>query len=63
MAQVTTRVVGGAVKNINATTVGDAKRQLGLTNHMASVNGVSVQDTHTLRDNDTIVFATQSKGG
>lgn len=63
MANVTVKVVGGSIKEIEASSVLDAKEQLGLTSHTAKVNNEVASDGDSLNDGDFVVFASAVKGG
>ena len=63
MANVTVKVVGGSIKEIEASSVQDAKDQLGLTSHTAKVNNEVASDGDSLNDGDFVVFASAVKGG
>ena len=63
MAMCTVKVNGGAVRTINANTIGDAKAQMGLSGWAAVVNNNPAFDTDKVQEGSTIYLATQSKGG
>lgn len=62
MAKVIAKVVGGSPKEMEATTVGNLKTQMGLTNHTATVNGEPENDTYELSDYEFVDFAVAAKG-
>lgn len=60
------KVLGGRVKEVELdedTTVGELKRNAGLTKHTASVNGAAAQDSTRLNEGDYVTFAEAVKGG
>lgn len=63
MAQVKVRVVGGGIRTMNANSVADIKTELGLEAYGAVVDGAPVADGQRLADGQTVVLATNSKGG
>lgn len=63
MASVVCCVLGGSPRRVEAGTVGEAKDELGLTNHTATVNGEPVDDGYELLDEEFVSFAPAVKGG
>ncbi len=63
MAKVTVCVLGGTPTNIEAQTIGDVKRRLGLDNYTASVNGAPRGDEQQLADYQYVSLAPAVKGG
>jgi hypothetical protein len=62
MAQVVVKVIGGQPQNLDASTVGDVKRKLNASTHVATVNGESVDDSYELEDNEFVSLAPSVKG-
>ena len=62
MAKVTVQAVGGALKEGNADTVAELKRQLGLATYQASVNGEPADDDYELSDYEFVSLAPKVKG-
>ena len=63
MARVTYKQMGSDPKTANASTVGDLKRQLGLSDYSAKVNREFVDDDYALEDDDSVTLAKNQKGG
>jgi hypothetical protein len=64
MAKVSAKVLGGEIQEIEATTVGEAKTQMGLEgNYSATVNGAAATDSTPLSDFQMINFSESVKGG
>jgi len=50
--------------SVEASTVGELRTELGLTSEAINVNRVVANDSHQLRDNDTVAAVkTDKKGG
>lgn len=62
MAEVVVKVIGGQPQNLSANTVEEVKSKLGLTTHVATVNGESVNDSYVLSDNEFVSLAPAVKG-
>ena len=62
MAKVHTQVTGGSIQEKEATTVGELKSLLGLTNYTATVNGDPASDDYELEDFEFVSFALATKG-
>lgn len=63
MAKVIVKQIGGTPSEKEASTVGELKSQLGLTNHTATVNGQPATDEQELNDYEVVHFAQAVKGG
>lgn len=63
MAKVIVRVVGQNPREVEASTVGEVKRTLGLNNYTASVNREPASDGDGLTDDDLVLLAPSVKGG
>lgn len=63
MAKIHAQVLGGSIKEIEAETVGEAKRLMGAEKHAATVNGESADDDQDLNDFEFISLAPAVKGG
>lgn len=65
MANVIACVLGGTPRRLTASSVGDVKRQMGLsTPHAAVINGETQADAYSdLEDEDFISLSPQVKGG
>ncbi len=63
MANVVCATLGGTPRRLSAETVGEARRQLGLENHTATVNGEAAGDETRLTDEAYVSFAPKVKGG
>jgi hypothetical protein len=63
MAKVVAKIVGGSSKDLEASTVGDVKRQLGVPGYQANVNGSPAADTATLSEDSFITLSPAVKGG
>lgn len=62
MARVQVQVVGGSIVEKYASTIGELKAQLDLTNYQGSVNGEPEDDNYTLKDFEFVSFSQQVKG-
>jgi len=62
MAQIIIKVTGGSVKEINASTVAEAKSLLGLKDYTATVNKEPAADSKSLVDGDVVVLSSAVKG-
>lgn len=62
MATVTGQAVGGALKQIEASTVSDVKEQLNLESYQATVNGEPCDDDYELSDYEFVSLAPKVKG-
>lgn len=63
MAQITVKVSGGNVKEMEAETIGEVKETMGLPNHVATINGEPASDEDELEDFNFVVLSTAVKGG
>lgn len=63
MAQITVKVLGGELKELNASTIGEVKTKLNLTNVTATVNGCPEDDDYQLEDFEFVALAPAVKGG
>lgn len=63
MAKVIVRVVGQNPREVEAGTVGELKRNLGLNNYTASINREPASDGDGLEDDDLVLLAPSVKGG
>lgn len=63
MAKVIVRVVGQNPREVEAGTVGELKRNLGLNNYTASINREPASDGDVLEDDDLVLLAPSVKGG
>lgn len=63
MASVIASVIGGTPMRVDATTVGDLKNKLELTNYTAAVNGETEDDDFTLSAEDFVSLSKAAKGG
>jgi hypothetical protein len=63
MAKVVAKIVGGSAKDLTAETVGEVKRQLGVTNYQANVNAEPADDALVLEEDDFITLSPAVKGG
>ena len=58
------QIVGGAVQDFDGVaTVGEVAAKLDATDRTATVNGVPVEHTTTLKDYDFVAFTDKKKGG
>ena len=63
MAKIQAQVTGGAIKQIEASTIKDAKAQLGVPNYSAQVNGDPQSDDYELSDYEFLSLTESVKGG
>lgn len=63
MAKVIVKLIGGTPQEKEASTVGDLKRSLSLSNHTATVNGEPADDSQELNDFELVHFVQAVKGG
>lgn len=63
MAKLVAKIVGGNPQNVVADTVGDVKRQLGVSAYQANLNGSPASDTASVKDDDFITLSPAVKGG
>lgn len=63
MAKVAVKVLGGSLREVEAKTVADLKRQLSLSNYQANVNQSPATDDQELSDNDFVMLSPAAKGG
>lgn len=63
MANVIAQVIGGTPQQVSAETVGDLKRQLGIPNYKAVVNGEAKSDDTPLVDGNFVTLSPNVKGG
>lgn len=63
MAKVTVRVLGQAPREVEAGTVGELKRVLGVPTYTVSVNRETAADSQELFDDDFATLAPPVKGG
>ena len=63
MAKVQAQVTGGAIKQIEASTVKDVKTQLGVPGYTAQVNGDPQNDDYDLSDFEFVSLTEAVKGG
>lgn len=63
MATIIVKVQGGQPKELNATTLGEAKTLMSAANYQASINGLPVSDVeYELSDYDVVTLTEQVKG-
>jgi len=62
MAKVQVQVIGGDIKQMEATTVAELKSQLGLTNYTAHVNEEPQGDAYELNNFEFVTFSQAVKG-
>lgn len=62
MAKVQAQVVGGEIKQHEATTVAELQEMLSLTNYKAQVNGEEVDADYKLSDYEFVSFSQKTKG-
>jgi hypothetical protein len=63
MAKVQVQVLGGDIKQIEAATVAEAKQQMGVPSHTATVNGEPATDSTELEDYQFVSLSPAVKGG
>ena len=63
MATVKIQVAGGNQQDKEATTVGEARTQVGADGYQASVNGEPADDNYQLRRHDFVSFSKPVKAG
>ncbi|NVM46729.1 MAG: hypothetical protein HWN79_17620 [Candidatus Lokiarchaeota archaeon] len=64
MALVKVKILGNPeIKEYSVENVGELKKELGLTNYSANVNGSSKDDSFELSDAQLVTFAPSVKGG
>ena len=63
MAKVIYKIVGGALSEADASTVGELKSQLGLTSYTATVNRTPKENDQALSEGDTVFLSEGSKAG
>jgi len=61
--KVTVQIVGGSSKTVEANTVGELKRIMGVSGHTATVNGDTASDSTELSDYSFVHLAAPVKGG
>ena len=62
MAKIQAQAASGPILQKEASTVGELKTSMGLSNHIATVNGEIEQDTFELSDYEFVTFAPNVKG-
>lgn len=62
MAKVISHVIGGSPTEKEASSIGELKAQLGLSNYSAKLNKEPASDDQALEDGDLVTFAQQVKG-
>lgn len=62
MPKVNVQVIGGAIKQIEANTVGDVKTAMDAGKYTATVNGEPAEDSYVLSDYEFVALAPQVKG-
>lgn len=63
MAKVVAKVLGGAPRDVEGTTVADVRAAMGAHTHTAMVDGRAAQDSQVLEDNQYLSFSPAVKGG
>ena len=62
MAKVTVQLTGGAPQIKEATTIAELKNMLGLSKHVATVNGEPEESDYELSDYEFVTFTESVKG-
>ena len=63
MAKVQVQVTGGQVQTIEAATIGEIKKKLGVPSYTAQVNGDPAADGHGLSDYEFVTLTESVKSG
>jgi len=63
MVKVIVKVLGGSLQELEASTVGEIKGKLSLSNHSVTVNGESAENDQELLEGQLVTLAPSVKGG